>query len=245
VPWFVPPPWFKIQKPADEVSLPDYDPNDWDDVPPYARSVAWEPQYPTTDWAIAEEQWGNIVQAYLACVSFVDHQVGTVLDALDASPYADNTLIVLWSDHGYHLGEKGLFKKVTLWDRSTKVPVIVAGPGLPAGQVTHRPTQLLDLFPTLLDLAGLPAQAAHEGRSLRPLIDNPTAEWNHPAITSLRAGNHSVVNAQYRYIRYADGSEELYDRIADPHERRNLIGSPGVESVVVPLAAQLPRAAGE
>ena len=245
VPWFAPPQWFEMQRPVDQLHLPDYDPADWDDIPEYARSVAWEPQYPTTDWAIEEDEWANIVQAYLACVSFVDHQVGTVLDALDASPYADNTIILLWSDHGYHLGEKGLFKKVTLWDRSTRVPMIIAGPGLPAGQITHRVTELLDVYPTLLDLAGLPANLANEGASLRALIEDPLAAWNRPAITTLRAANHSVVTEAYRFIRYADGSEELYDRKKDPQERHNLIGAPGADEVAARLAKQLPRAARE
>jgi arylsulfatase A-like enzyme len=230
-----------MQKSADAVALPPYEPNDWDDVPEYARTVAWEPQFPTTDWAIKEDQWGNIVQAYLACISFVDHQVGTVLDALEASPYADNTIIILWSDHGYHLGEKGIFKKVTLWDRSTKVPMIIAGPGLPEGQVTHRVTQLLDVYPTLLDLAGLPANPVNEGHSLRPLIEDPQAAWNHPAITNLRAANHSVVTAAYRYIRYADGSEELYDRVQDPDELTNVAARADLAEIKAGLALQLPR----
>ena len=240
VPWFAPPEWFEMQKSADAVALPPYEPNDWDDVPEYARTVAWEPQFPTTDWAIKEDQWGNIVQAYLACISFVDHQVGTVLDALEASPYADNTIIILWSDHGYHLGEKGIFKKVTLWDRSTKVPMIIAGPGLPEGQVTHRVTQLLDVYPTLLDLAGLPANPVNEGHSLRPLIEDPQAAWNHPAITNLRAANHSVVTAAYRYIRYADGSEELYDRVQDPDELTNVAARADLAEIKAGLALQLP-----
>ena len=241
VPWFVPPRWFEMQNPTDELTMPEYDPNDWDDIPEYAKSVAWEPQYPTTDWAIEEDQWANIVQAYLACISFVDHQVGTVLDALEASPYADNTIILLWSDHGYHLGEKGIFKKVTLWDRSTKVPMIVAGPGLPEGQVTHRVTQLLDVYPTLLDLCGLPANPVNEGHSLRPLIENPQTPWDHPAITTLRAANHSVVTSAYRYIQYADGSEELYDRQKDPAESTNLIGRPGVVATKSALMQHLPK----
>ena len=177
----------------------------------------------------------------MACISFVDHQVGTVLDALEASPYADNTIILLWSDHGYHLGEKGIFKKVTLWDRSTKVPMIVAGPGLPEGQVTHRVTQLLDVYPTLLDLCGLPVNPVNEGHSLRPLIENPQTPWDHPAITNLRAANHSVVTSAYRYIQYADGSEELYDRQKDPAESTNLIGRPGVVATKSALMQHLPK----
>ena len=156
VPWFVPKKWFDKQVPAESLHLPPYKADDWDDIPEFAPNVAREPQYPTTKWAIENKEWENIVQAYLACITFVDDQVGKLLDALDASPYADNTFIFLWSDHGYHLGEKGLFKKVTLWDRSTRVPLIIAGPGLPEGQASDRVVSLLDVYPTLLDLCGLP-----------------------------------------------------------------------------------------
>ena len=215
--------------------------DDWEDIPEFAPTVAQEPQYPTTPWAIENEEWENIVQAYLACVTYVDHYVGEVLDALEASPYADNTYIFLWSDHGYHLGEKGLFKKVTLWDRSTRVPLIVAGPGLPEGQSCNRVVSLMDLYPTLLDLCGLPANPTNEGRSLVPLLKRPEGFWNHPAVTTLFRYNHSVTSEKYRYIRYEDGSEELYDRIADPNEWTNLAGDEGLVSVQQRLAHYLPN----
>jgi arylsulfatase A-like enzyme len=118
--------------------------------------------------------------------------------------------------------------------------MIIAGPGLPEGQVTHRVTQLLDVYPTLLDLAGLPANPVNEGHSLRPLIEDPQAAWNHPAITNLRAANHSVVTAAYRYIRYADGSEELYDRVQDPDELTNVAARADLAEIKAGLALQLP-----
>jgi arylsulfatase A-like enzyme len=241
VPWFVPPHWFDLHQPAARLTLPPYLESDWDDIPPFAATIATEPQYPTTTWAQENDEWHNIVQAYLACVSYVDHYVGEVLDALDRSAHADNTIVVLWSDHGYHLGEKGLFKKVTLWERSTHVPLIVAGPGLPAGQVCERVVSLLDMYPTLVDLAGLPANELNEGQSLRPLLVDPDAPWNRGAITTLFEGNHAVTTTEYRYIRYKDGSEELYDRASDPNEWENLAGRPGLAAIKAELADRLPK----
>ena len=241
VPWFVPQKWFDSQVPVESLSMPPYMRDDWDDIPEFAPSVAKEPQYPTTEWAIANKEWENIVQAYLACISFVDDQVGKLLDALDSSPHSDNTMIVLWSDHGYHLGEKGLFKKVTLWDRSTRVPLMIAGPGLPSGLVCDRVVGLLDLYPTLVDLCGLPANGKNEGRSLKPLLMNPDQEWNYPALTTLFKHNHSVVTESFRYIRYEDDSEELYDRKRDPNEWTNLAGKDELTSVKSQLATYLPN----
>jgi len=241
VPWFVPQGWFDLHQPAERLMLPPYRADDWSDIPPFAVSVATDDQYPTTAWAQEHDEWHNIVQAYLACVSYVDHYVGEVVDALDRSPYADNTIIMLWSDHGYHLGEKGLFKKVTLWERSTHVPLMVVGPGLPANQVCDQVVSLLDMYPTLVDLAGLPENLRNEGQSLRPLIENPAAAWDHPAITTLFAGNHALTTDEYRYIRYKDGSEELYDRANDPNEWTNLAGDGKLAGVKAELAKRLPR----
>jgi arylsulfatase A-like enzyme len=240
VPWFVPQPWFDLHRPGARLHLPPYQADDWNDIPAFAKTIAQEPQYPTTEWAIEHEQWANIVQAYLACVSYVDHYVGEVLDALDRSPYANNTIVMLWSDHGYHLGEKGLFKKVTLWNRSTHVPLIIAGPGLPENQVCDRVVSLVDLYPTLVDLAGLPANGRNEGHSLRPLLNDPTTVWDHAAITTLFEGNHSATTTAYRYIRYKDGSEELYDRRQDPHEWKNLATDSKLAATKARLAQLLP-----
>lgn len=241
VPWFVPQKWYDKQVSTKEIHLPPYKEDDWDDIPAFSPTVTQEPQYPTTQWAIEHHEWENIVQAYLACVTFVDHQVGKVLDALESSPYADNTIIFLWTDHGYHLGEKGLFKKVTLWDRSTHVPLMITGPGLPQGQVCNRVVSLIDMYPTLLDLCGLPANPTNEGTSLVPLIEKPDGYWNHPALTTLFRYNHSVTTEQYRYIRYEDGSEELYDRKADPNEWTNLAGKGNLTPVKQRLSMYLPN----
>ena len=121
---------------------------------------------PTQNWVLKNEQWKPLVQSYLACVSFADAQVGKVVDALENSPYKDNTYIVLYSDHGFHLGEKERWSKRSLWRTSTRVPMIIVGPGIKAGQVCHKPVQLLDIYPTLLELTGHKSDPTHEGEFL-------------------------------------------------------------------------------
>ena len=152
--------------------------------------------------------------------------VGRVIDALDSSPYADNTIIVFWSDHGYHLGEKGHWHKRTLWERSTHVPLIVVAPGVTAPATRCvRPVNLLDIYPTLVELCGLERREELEGHSLAALLEKPRREWKHPSITTYLSGNHAVRTERWRYIRYATGEEELYDHEVDPHEWNNLAGS--------------------
>lgn len=239
VPWHVPKRWFDLF-PVDELAMPPYRPGDQDDVPEVSRQLHAVPMMPTTEWAIESGEWKNIVQAYLACVAFVDAQVGKVLDALDASPYADNTYVALWGDHGYHIGEKNRFAKHSVWEEATRTPLIVAGPGIAAGG-THEPAGLIDLYPTLLDLCGLPANSANEGHSLRPLLDDPEgADWPHVALTTYGRNNHGVRDRRYRYIRFEDGSEELYDHEDDAHEWNNVATDPAYAAAKERLAAHLP-----
>ena len=240
VPWHVPKKWFDLF-PPDEIAMPPYQPGDQDDVPAISRELHAVPMMPTTDWAIESGEWENIVQAYLACIAFVDAQVGKVLDALEASPYADNTYVVLWGDHGYHIGEKNRFAKHSVWEEATRTPLIVAGPGIASGN-THKPAGLIDLYPTLLDLCGLPANSANEGHSLRPLLGDPNAaDWPHVALTTYGRNNHGVRDERYRYIRYEDGSEELYDHQDDTHEWNNVAGDPAHAETKQRLAAYLPE----
>jgi len=224
VPLYVPQPWFDLY-PTEELALPSYKADDLDDVPPVAHKINDLPMMPSTEWAIKSGSWDEIIQGYLACVSFVDHQVGQLLESLENSAYADNTIIVLWSDHGYRLGEKGTFAKHALWEQATQVPLIFAGPNIPAGKVVNKPVELLSLYPTLLELTGLPAYERNEGRSLVPLINAENvypSEWY--AITTFGRNNHAVRSNDFRYIRYEDGGEELYDHTTDPHEWNNLAG---------------------
>lgn len=221
VPWYVPQRWFDLY-PIETVQTPPYLPTDREDLPEIALQIADVPMMPTTEWAIESGQWPAICQAYLASVSFADHYVGEVLNALEASPYAKNTIIVLWSDHGYHIGEKNRFAKHSLWEEATRVPLIIAGPGLPAQQISGAPVELLDLYPTLLDLCGLAPNPANEGNSLKPLLENPDAGWPHAALTTYGRNDHAVRTADFRFIHYENDAAELYDHRTDPNEWQNL-----------------------
>lgn len=241
VPLYVPQAWFDLF-PRDAKLLPVVRDDDRDDISEYARALTTEKHVaPTHEWIGEAGQWEHAVQAYLASIAFVDHQVGRVLDALDRSTQADRTIVVLFSDHGFHLGEKQRWAKRTLWEDGTRVPLIISAPGFRASKRSSRPVELLDVFPTLLELAGLPPDPALEGQSLVPLLEDPEREWKHPAITSFGPGNHAVRTTRYRFIQYRDGSRELYDHSNDPHEWNNLIGTPGLEEIVRQHAALLPR----
>ncbi len=241
VPWYVPPRWFE-RHPLDKVQTPPYLSTDREDMPTIAQQVAEVPMMPTTEWAIESGEWPAICQAYLASVSFVDHYVGQVLDALEKSEFADNTLIILWSDHGYHIGEKNRFAKHSLWEEATRVPLIIAGPNLPARQISGAPVELLDLYPTLLDLCGLPPYSENEGRSLKPLLQDPETEWPHAAITTYGRNNHAIRTQDYRMISYEDNSFELYDHRSDPNEWNNLANSPSETQAILPaLQSHIPN----
>jgi iduronate 2-sulfatase len=239
VPWYAPKEWFDLY-PPDQVTLPSYWPNDFDDLPEIAKRIAYKGMMPTTDWAIESGEWKNIVQAYLACVSFVDHQVGVVLDALEKSIYKNNTIVVLWSDHGYELGEKGSFGKQTLWSESTRVPLIFKLPGAKQNKKIDQAVELLDIYPTLLDLTGLEENLTNEGKSLVPLFEE-SADPSAVAITTYGKNNHSLVNRHYRYIIYEDGAEELYALESDPGERNNLSQSIDLDSVKKSMRSHLPK----
>lgn len=189
-----------------------------------------------------ENQWINLVRSYLACTSFVDSQVGRVLDALEENGLTDNTIVVLWSDHGWHLGEKQITGKNTLWDRSTRVPLIFAGPGVAQAANCERPAELLDIYPTLIQLCGLPPRADLEGLSLAPQLKDAQAPRERPAVTTHNQNNHGVRSESWRYIRHADGSEELYDMRSDPHEWKNLAGSEKSGKIIAQLRKWLPAA---
>jgi arylsulfatase A-like enzyme len=187
--------------------------------------------------------WKDAVQAYLSSVTLADEAVGRVLDALDASGRADNTIIVLMSDHGYQLGEKNQREKETLWEPSLRVPFIIVAPGVTRpGSRSHVPVSSMDLYPTLVDLAGLPAPPHLEGgTSLRPLLENPDLPWDRAVLSTWGKNNHSVRDRRWRYTRYADGFEELYDHDNDPHEWTNLASDPRFTEVKQRLAQYFPR----
>lgn len=240
VPCFAPQKWFDLY-PEDTLQMPPLLARDRDDTPRFSWFLHWELPEPRQSWLERAGESRSLVRAYLASTSFVDAMVGRVLDALEQHGLADNTLVVLWSDHGYHLGEKEISGKNTLWDRSTRVPFIIAGPGLAAGRRCSQPVELLDIYPTLVDLCELPAQQGLEGHSLVPQLDNPNTARPWPAITSHNQGNHAVRTDRWRYIRYADGSEELYDMLHDPQEWTNLAGHSDLAPVKQDLAEWLPE----
>ncbi len=240
VPCYATQKWFDLY-PLDTLKLPPMKPNDRDDTPLFSWFLHWSLPEPRLEWLQEAGQWEALVRAYLATISFVDSQVGRVLDALDENGFQDNTVVVMWSDHGWHLGEKAITGKNTLWDRSTRVPLIFAGPGVAKSSRCSKPAELLDLYPTLSDLAGLPQPEGLEGHSLAPQLKDPETPRKWPAITTHNHDNHGIRSEHWRYIRYADGSEELYDMRKDPNEWNNLAGDPEFESIKQEHAHFLPE----
>lgn len=240
VPLYASQKWFDLY-PEDDVLLPEIQMQDRQDTPRFSWYTHWRLPEPRLKILLEHNQWKNKVRAYLACISFVDAQIGRILDALESSGLQDRTLVVCWSDHGYHLGEKEITGKNTLWDPATRVPLIFAGPGIAAAARCERPVELLDIYPTLVELCHLAeAPKELEGQSLVPQLKNANAPRSQPAITSHGPGNDAVRTETHRYIRYADGSEELYDLTQDPHEFTNLAADPAQQELKQKLAAYLP-----
>ena len=240
VPCYATQQWFDLY-PTETLALPPFLASDRDDTPRFSWYLHWKLPEPRWQFLKEADEWSNLVRSYLACTSFVDSQVGRVLAALEKSGRADDTLIVLWSDHGWHLGEKQITGKNTLWDRSTRVPLIFAGPGVVSQGVCQRPAELLDIYPTLVELCDLPPRPDLEGHSLGPQLRDLQAARNWPAITTHNHDNHAVRSERWRYIRYADGSEELYDMQSDPNEWQNLADQPGREPVIREHRRWLPK----
>ena len=227
--------------PPEELALPPFLEYDLDDVPEIAKRITEVPMIPTTQWAIENNEWRNMVQAYLASVSFVDYCVGIVLDALERGEHSRNTVVVLWGDHGYQIGEKNRFAKMALWEKATRTPLIIRTPRPTGKHVSNRPVSLLDLYPTLVEMCGLPENPDNEGNSLAPLLLDPNASWRHAALTTYGPNNHAVKTERYRYIKYEDGAEELYDHERDKNEWKNLAYDPAYQEIKVRLAAFLPQ----
>ncbi|MSU49619.1 MAG: iduronate-2-sulfatase [Opitutus sp.] len=231
-PWFVPKKYFEPFSLESIQVGPGYRENDLDDVPPRGQAIARNRYF---EHIQKNRQWKQAVQAYLASIHFADAMLGRVLDAVERSPQRDNTIIVLWSDHGWHLGEKEHWQKYTGWRICDRVPLMIRVPrgapgltaGTTAGDVCARPVSLVDLYHTLTELCGLPPKPGISARSLVPLLRDPKAAWPHAAITQLSAPNEYAVSTQdWRYIHYRDDGEELYDIAADPYEWTNLARKP-------------------
>jgi arylsulfatase A-like enzyme len=238
IPWLVPRKYFDMY-PLESVGLPRVLENDLDDVPEGPKRWIRRRWH---QWLLDNDEWRNAVQGYSASVTYADAQIGRILDALDQSPHAENTMIVLWSDHGMHLGEKEQWEKFTLWEESTRVPFIMSVPGLtPEGAVCHRPVSLLDIYPTLVELSGGTSEPPLEGVSLKPWLQDPDLPSDRAVVTTWHQGNHAVRSERWRYIRYQTGLEELYDHQSDPDEFHNLAGEADLESVKEDLARWLPE----
>jgi choline-sulfatase len=240
VPLFVPPRWFDLYD-AEKIILPKNPKSDLNDLPPNFLGINDYAVAPTHAEVIKHGKQRSLTHAYLASISFVDHCVGVVLDALKSSPYADNTIVVLWSDHGFHLGEKQHWAKRTLWEESTRVPLLFAGAGIKPGKACPEPASLIDIYPTLVELCGLPASRHLEGVSLVAQLNDPTTSRERPAITSSYFGNHSIRSRDWRLVVYEDGAEELYDHRTDPDEFQNLAGDPAHKAKRDQLADWIPE----
>ena len=238
---------FHDMYPAAQAVLPPYLENDLDDLSRAGRDYAL---IPTTSGAhatvVKHGQWKNAVSSYLATVTFVDHLLGGLFNELERSQHANNTWILLWSDHGWHLGEKDHWGKATGWFRATRVPLIIVPPpsvrgdGFQSGTKCDQPVNLIDLFPTVVEMAGLSPSDELEGQSLLPLVRNPDSPWKDHTVTTFGRGNHAITAKRWRYIQYFDGSAELYDRATDPHEWHNLVADPQFRHLVVKFKNSVP-----
>lgn len=227
-PYVAPKKYFDLYSP-EKVRLPEVPDDDRDDIP----AAAIPHNIPVANYGLPEATLREALRAYLASVTFVDAQIGRVLDALDDLDLTDSTLIVLWSDHGYHLGEHGLWQKRTLYDESARAPVVIAGPGVSSGKTCRRVVEFVDIYPTIVDLAGLNAPTALDGVSLRPLLIEPERKWDRPAFTQiLRPGDgraimgRAVTTERWRYVEWDEGraGRELFDHATDPREWKNRAG---------------------
>ncbi len=239
LPWYAPKKYFDMY-PLDLIKLPEVLDNDLDDVPKEGKRLSRQRRN-DFDRIKKYDKWKEAVQAYLACITFADSQLGRVLDALEDSAFKDNTIIIFWSDHGWHLGEKNHWHKMTLWEEAARIPFVVVAPGLAkGGTVCSRPVDMTAVFPTLVELCGLEPKKDLDGRSIAPLLKNPTMEWDIPAMTQFGRGQCALRSDRYRYIRYSDGSEELYDHEKDKREWKNLANDPDYTDIKAAHAKWVP-----
>lgn len=239
LPWYVPQKYFDLH-PLESIQLPKTLADDQDNLSERALNIA-NRGGGYHSHVVAADQWKKGVQGYLASISFADAMLGQLLDTLEKSGHAKNTIVVLWSDHGWQLGEKKHWRKFALWDNVARCPLMIKTiDQKSAGKTSSRVTSLIDIYPTLIELCGLPPRKNLDGRSLVPLLKNPNQEWNHPALTAYDVSEFAVSTEEWRYLRLIDGSEELYHLETDPEEWRNLAGLEKFEAKKQELAAHLP-----
>jgi len=248
LPWYVPQRYLDMY-PLEDIVLPEVPPDDLDDVPligqQFQEGTSMAPME-LHQWVVDEGRWKEGVQAYLASITFADAMVGRLLDALERTERVEDTIIVLWSDHGWHLGEKHRWRKQTLWEETTRVPLIIVAPGVTTpGTRSARAVSLVDIYPTLAELTGTAAPDNLDGVSLKPLLEDPNMAWDRSALSTNEFGNHAVRSERYRYIRYYNGNEELYDHERDPGEWANLATNPAYDEIKVGLAKWMPVSEAE
>ena len=239
LPWYAPKKYFDLYR-LEDINLPALKEGDLNDVPEEGRKLA---AFRRNDFINIKDngKWKEAIRAYLACISFADAQLGRVLDALEESQYKENTIIFFWSDHGWHFGEKNHWHKSTLWEEATRIPFTVVAPGITKGGSTcSRTIDTLCIYPTLLELCNMEQVKGLDGVSIVPLLKDPDIEWGIPAVSEFRRGQCSVRSERYRYIRYSDGSSELYDHSKDPNEWDN-IASEKHQDVIDDLANFIPK----
>lgn len=240
MPWSVPKKYFDMH-PLDQVKLPPHIDDDLADLPAAGVRTA----KPDGDHSNIRRagKWKEAVQAYLASITYADAQLGRLLDTFDNCQYRDNTIIVLWGDHGWHLGEKQHWRKFALWEEATRAPLIWVAPGVTAkGVVCKATVDFMSVYPTLCDLTGLPIPKHCDGVSIKTLLKDPDSPWDRPAITTHGFGRHAIRTATHRYIRYEDGSEELYDELNDPYEWKNIAGASNeAKAIAQELAKWIPE----
>ncbi len=238
MPWNVPRKYYDLH-PLDSIELPPTQPDDLADIPVAGQQMAGARG--DHRQILESGRWKEAIQGYLAAISYADAMIGRLLDGLQRSAYRDNTIVVLWGDHGWHLGEKEHWRKFALWEEATRAPLLWYAPGVTkAGGVCERTVDFMSIYPTLTDLAGIATPSHVEGRSIRSLLVDPDAAWDEPALTTFGRNNHAVRSEGWRYIRYADGTDELYDEAADPYEWNNLAGQPEQADRKAELAAHFP-----
>lgn len=238
LPWYVPKTFLDMY-PVENVKLPKVKENDLQDVPEPGQKIA---AYREKDYFLVKEtgKLEDAVQAYLASISYADALIGDLLEKLKESEYNKNTIVVLWSDHGWHFGEKNHFHKSTLWERATRVPFIIYHPDMKTTDEVEQPVNLIDLYPTLLDLCDLPEYQSLDGVSLKPFLEDENFQKSSPSITTYLKGNHAVRTERYRLIQYHDGSMELYDHKIDPQEWYNQIDNQEYKHIVDSLKNFIP-----
>lgn len=243
-PFFAPQEFFD-KYPSKNVVMPQIPEEDMEDLPEGARKLV-EPTNWFWDGMVKAQKedpdaYKDYVQGYQACASFADEMIGKIINALDNSPYKDNTIIVLWSDHGFHLGEKQHFEKFALWEKTTHIPFIIITPGLTqSSTIIEKPVDMTSIYPTLCELCGLEIPKHADGFSLVPLLKD-TSTVIPPALMTYGKGNHAIRTERWRYIHYADGTEELYDHKNDPKEWTNVAGKKEYKGVIEKLKTYIPK----